>query len=331
MKKFTHAWLAMMAMKRLDQAAIPEVEGSGSSTKEVAKYARTLVRWFKNYRDFVVQGAWYPDEVFCDQGVSHGLKYTIFEAGEKPTFMTLPSTMEVYSLMKAQSSIVKKKIPFIYSKGNLQDRCDAMAHTIVDNFKIQYHEEKGNPILPSSTHMAMRFYIMSHYLADGHMPLHCDTRSLSTIHAAIEKSWEDQVKKSYRIDTRNNRFYYDPDGYPLATDKMTDLIKAVEERIINRPFIYGWGNSKYGTRDYMTAVAQYSFMLAQEMVPTDVGNATWAKYKETEAYQHFDEYSVKLLADAVDSIARAWLHVWIRYREWGPDKPKSGTGDNYSK
>ena len=119
MKKFTHAWLAMMAMKRLDQAAIPEVEGTGSSTKEVAKYARTLVRWFKNYRDFVVQGAWYPDEVFCDQGVSHGLKYTIFEAGEKPTFMTLPSTMEVYSLMKAQSSIVKKKIPFIYSKGNL--------------------------------------------------------------------------------------------------------------------------------------------------------------------------------------------------------------------
>lgn len=331
MKKYTHAWLAMMAMKRLDKADIPELEGTGTAAQEVAKYARTLVRWFKNYRDFVVQGAWYPDEVFSDMGQSHGLKYTIFDAGETPKFMTLPSTMEVYSLMKSQSAIVKKKIPIISTKGNLQDRCDAMAHTIVDNFKIQYREEKGNPISPTSTHMAMRFYIMSHYLADGHMPLHCDARSLNTIHAAIEMSWEDQVKKSYKIDTRNNRFYYDPEGFPLATDKMTDLIRTVEDKVINRPFVYNWGSSKYGTRDYITAVAQYSFMLAQEMVPVEVGNATWGKYKETEAYQRFDELSAMLLADAVDSIARAWLHVWKRYREWGPDKPKTGTGDNYSK
>lgn len=331
MKKYTHAWLAMMAMKRLDKADIPELEGTGTAAQEVAKYARTLVRWFKNYRDFVVQGAWYPDEVFSDMGQSHGLKYTIFDAGETPKFMTLPSTMEVYSLMKSKSAIVKKKIPIISTKGNLQDRCDAMAHTIVDNFKIQYREEKGNPISPTSTHMAMRFYIMSHYLADGHMPLHCDARSLNTIHAAIEKSWEDQVKKSYKIDMRNNRFYYDPDGFPLATDKMTDLIRTVEDKVINRPFVYNWGSSKYGTRDYITAVAQYSFMLAQEMVPVEVGNATWGKYKETEAYQRFDELSAMLLADAVDSIARAWLHVWKRYRDWGPDKPKTGTGDNYSK
>ena len=321
----------MMAMKRLDKADIPELEGTGTSAQEVAKYARTLVRWFKNYRDFVVQGAWYPDEVFSDMGQSHGLKCTIFDAGETPKFMILPSTMEVYSLMKSKSAIVKKKIPIISTKGNLQDRCDAMAHTIVDNFKIQYREEKGNPISPTSTHMAMRFYIMSHYLADGHMPLHCDARSLNTIHAAIEKSWEDQVKKSYKIDMRNNRFYYDPDGFPLATDKMTDLIRTVEDKVINRPFIYNWGSSKYGTRDYITAVAQYSFMLAQEMVPVEVGNATWGKYKETEAYQRFDELSAMLLADAVDSIARAWLHVWKRYRDWGPDKPKTGTGDNYSK
>ena len=58
----------MMAMKRLDKAAIPETEGRGKNPQQVAKYARSLVRWFKNYRDFVVQGAWYPDEVFCDQG-----------------------------------------------------------------------------------------------------------------------------------------------------------------------------------------------------------------------------------------------------------------------
>lgn len=332
MKKYTHAWLAMMAIKRLDKAELPETEGKGKTPQEVARHARTLVRWFKNYRDFVVQGAWYPDEVLCDQGSSHGMKYTPGSLSPDPVaYMKLPDTMEVRKLIMKESALYKEKTPFTIVKGNVCDRCDAMAHTIVDNFKIQYREEKGNPIIPSSTHMAMRFFIMSHYIADSHMPLHCDVRSLNTIHADIEKSWENQVKKAYRIDDRNNRFYYDPDGYPLATDKMSDLIKTVEEKIVSRPFIYNWGGSDYSTRDYVSAVTQYSYLLAHEMVPEDVGNVNWTAYKETEAYKRFDEYSAMLMADAVDSIARAWLHVWIRYREWGPDKPKMGTGDNYSK
>ena len=328
MKKYTHAWLAMMAMKRLDQATIPEVEDG----QEVARYARTLVRWFKNYRDFVVQGAWYPDEVFCDQRYSHGLKHTVFLAGEKPKYVTLPETMEVRKLMMAESPLYKNKTPYsINNSSNLDDRCEAMAHTIVDNFKIQYREEKGNPISPSSTHMALRFFIMSHYIADGHMPLHCDARSLGEIHTAIEEKWEDWVKKSYSIDKSNDRFYYDPDGFPLQTDKMAPLIQTVEEKIISRPFVYSWGVKNSKTGDYIRAIAQYSFLLAQEMVPTTVGNVSWEKYKQTEPFKRFEEYSAALLADAVDSIARAWLHVWIRYREWGPDKPKKGATDSYSK
>lgn len=322
MKKYTHAWLAMMAIKRLDMGPIPEVEGRGNSAKQVASYAKGLVRWFKNYRDFVVQGAWYPDEVLCDQGTSHGAKYSIGDPLLAPQpFMVLPKTMEVYNLMKKESGLYEE--PFVITKGNVCDRCNAMAHTIVDNFKIQYREEKGNPIGPSSTHMAMRFFMMSHYVADSHMPLHCDARKLDKIHKAIEESWESQVEKSYRIDADNLRFFYDPDGFPLPTDKMTGLIKAVEEKILSRPFIYNWGNKDYSTWDYISAVTQYSYLLAYEMIPQGTGDLTWAAYKKLDAYQRFDEYSSMLLADAIDSIARAWLHVWIRYREWGPDKNRA--------
>ena len=276
MKKYTHAWLAFMAMKRLDQATLPEVEGSGKSAVEVASFAKSLVRWFKNYRDFVVQGAWYPDEVFSDQGSSHGVKYEpdMFSEDAR-VFKALPDTMEVRNLMMEESPLYGK--PFTIVKGNLCDRCDAMAHTIVDNFKIQYREEKGNPISPSSTHMAMRFFIMSHYIADAHMPLHCDARSLGTIHTAVESQWESAVKKSYIIDE--------------------------------------W--------DYMSAVTEYSYLLAYEMFPRDFEDMGWTAYKKTPAAARFEEYSSKLMTDAIDSIARAWLHVWIRYRLWGPDKSKA--------
>lgn len=322
MKKYTHAWLAFMAMKRLDQAALPEVEGSGKSEVAVSRHAKSLVRWFKNYRDFVVQGAWYPDEVFADQGQSHGVKYAPDEISEETrSFKVLPQTMEVRRLMMDESSLYGR--PFTIVKGNLCDRCDAMAHTIVDNFKIQYREEKGNPIAPSSTHMAMRFFIMSHYIADAHMPLHCDARSLTKIHTAIESQWENAVKKSYDIDFDNERFFYDPQGYPLPTPKMNSLMALVEEKALSRPFVYNWGQSDYSTWDYMSAVTEYSYLLAYEMLPSGSDDPDWVTYKKTPAGQRFEEYSSKLMADAVDSIARAWLHVWIRYRTWGPDKGKS--------
>ncbi len=322
MKKYTHAWLAFMAMKRLDQATLPEVEGSGKSAVEVANFAKSLVRWFKNYRDFVVQGAWYPDEVFSDQGSSHGVKYEPDMLSEDArVFKALPDTMEVRNLMMEESPLLGK--PFTIVKGNLCDRCDAMAHTIVDNFKIQYREEKGNPISPSSTHMAMRFFIMSHYIADAHMPLHCDARSLGTIHTAVESQWESAVKKSYIIDEDNERFFYDPNGYPLKADKMKSLMTLVEEKILSRPFVYNWGNSDYSTWDYMSAVTEYSYLLAYEMFPRDFEDMGWTAYKKTPAAARFEEYSSKLMTDAIDSIARAWLHVWIRYRLWGPDKSKA--------
>ena len=62
MKQFTHAWLAMMAMKRLEFC-----ETIPANKKDDAK---ALITWFKNYRDFVLQGAWYPDIVFKDMSLS---------------------------------------------------------------------------------------------------------------------------------------------------------------------------------------------------------------------------------------------------------------------
>ena len=328
MKKYTHAWLAMMAIKRLDMGDIPEFEGTGKHPKEIKRYARSLVRWFKNYRDFVVQGAWYPDDVFCDQGTSHGVKYLPGDSQlPAPEFKKLPKTMEIYQLMKKKSPLYNA--PFVIDSGNVCDRVNAMCHTIVDNFKIQFREEKGNPIGPSSTHMAMRFFILSHYIADTHMPLHCDARKFEKVHTAIEKIWEEEVNKSYEIDKDNDRFFYDPKGYPLATDKMTNLIKTVEEKIISRPFVYAWGGSKYSAWDYVSAVSEYSYMLAYEMLPQGSKDMTGKEYKLTPAFENFYDYSSMLLADAVDSIARAWLHVWMRYREWGPDKNK--VVDNYTK
>ena len=57
MKQYTHAWLAMLAIKRLEKVEIPEMMNIKGEPTPMARDAKLLVRLFKSYRDFVVKGA----------------------------------------------------------------------------------------------------------------------------------------------------------------------------------------------------------------------------------------------------------------------------------
>ena len=37
---------------------------------------------------------------------------------------------------------------------------------------------------------------------------------------------------------------------------------------------------------------------------------------ETEWGKYFEMYSTMIFSDAIDSVARIWLHIWIKYKDW---------------
>lgn len=312
MKKYTHAYLAFMAIKRLQYGPIPEANKAD---------AQSLVKWFHDYRDFVVKGSWYPDEVFKDNTTSHIIKFRPDQHAADHNFKKLPRNMQQYSL--GLSSPLYNQ-PFVIEMGNLADRCESLAHGVIDCLKMLRMEDRGCPISPSNNHIAMRFFILSHYIADCHMPLHCDARPFSdgeNIHAFIESQWETQIKKSYQVDTANERFFYDPYGYPLL-QKPTSLIQSVEDDILQREFLYSWGTGNSNTWDYMSAVSQYSYLMAYHMIPSEYNenNLTKEVYKKSQQYARFEQDSRIIFCDAIDSIARVWLHAWARYRSWEKNK-----------
>ena len=314
MKKYTHAWLAMMAMKRIEMAKIPARQQDD---------AKALITWFKNYRDFVLSGAWYPDSVFKDMSTSHIVKYepdTSAPEGTTVSFRVMPPTLQLYQY-GLKSDMYGK--PFILNKRhNICDRCESFTESLIDSFKILTMENDGSPIVPSNNHIAMRFFILSHYIADAHMPLHCDARSFyndNEVHAFIEDVWDQQVRSSYYIDEDNERFFYDPQGYPLKQQEMSELMQYVENELEKRQFIWSWGAGCGNTWDYMSGISQYSYLMAYRLVPADHAPSEISKdlYMQSEAFQeHFFEYSKVILADAVESIAKVWLHAWVRYRDW---------------
>jgi hypothetical protein len=312
MKQYTHAWLAMMAMKRIEKAKIPARQQDD---------AKALITWFKNYRDFVLSGAWYPDSVFKDMGTSHIAKYKPDEKSSSDRFTMMPKTLQLYQY--GLMSDLYGKPYYLDTSHNICDRCEAFTESLIDSFKILTMENGGSPIVPSNNHIAMRFFILSHYIADCHMPLHCDARSFANdndVHAFIEEEWDKQVQSSYYIDEDNERFFYDPEGYPRAKQEQTELIKYVEKELEEREFIWKWGGEGCkNTWSYMSGISQYSYLMAYRLSPADriPKQITRASYRSSAAYkEHFLEYSKVIMADAVESIAKVWLHAWVRYRDW---------------
>jgi hypothetical protein len=310
MKQFSHAWLAFKAIERLEKADLGDNRQA----------ADELIRWFWDHRDGIIRGSWYPDMIIKDMATSHVLKFTPQE-GQPATFGKLPST----SLVKAfavQSPVFEQG----YSQDpntNLPERCEALAHSIIDNLKMVETEDKGSPIAPNGNHTATRLFMLSHYIADAHMPFHCDSRKFSEgidLHGKIEGLWDDEIRKCYEIDLLNERFYYDREGYPWrkGTNFEGSFLKEVEAGFATREFTDSYGSGT-NVRTCMLAVCQYSYLLAYAFVPPgwDETNVTVQNLPGLPGQVlNFEKLSVVVFSDAIDAIARIWLRVWRRYLDW---------------
>jgi hypothetical protein len=313
MKQFSHAWLAFKAIERLEKIVLDA---------EDRQYADDLIRWFWNHRDGVIRGAWYPDWVIKDMATSHVMKYIPSAQGETE-FRGLPETCQVAALA-AHSTVRNQPYTLVDSANNLPERCESLAHSVIDNMKMRETEDKGSPVSPTDNHIATILFMLSHYVADAHMPLHCDGRSFSSasdIHAMIEDNWDKEIRKHFKLDLLNERFFYNPEGYPLRakTDYSQSFLKRVEDGLATRPFSIGYGSVNNNVRTYMLAVCQNSYLLAYAFFPpeyneTNVNKNNWKSLPGQ--LLDFDRLSEVVFNDAIDAIVRVWFRVWRRYVKW---------------
>jgi hypothetical protein len=110
-KQYTHAWLAFLAIKRLEDADLSDINRT---------VADSLIRWFKNNKDGVIRGAWYPDSVIKDNTNSHVLKFIPAAEGDS-RFKSLPDTY-LMSDYRNLSGLYHQPYT-INENDNLPDRC----------------------------------------------------------------------------------------------------------------------------------------------------------------------------------------------------------------
>lgn len=301
-----------MAMKRLYS-----VKDDLSDSNKMA--AEDLLRFLRENNDGILQGAWFPDSIIHDNSTGH-IWQLKKENGTGTRVHKIPSTSKVKQLVEHRSE--QEAIAKI--KGALPDRCQALAYEIRDKLKIKNKVgmEQNNPgaaIIPNNNEIALSFFMLSHYVADGHMPLHCDARQFpDSIHDYMEKYWEDEIKSDYLLiedPARDDfRFGLDQDGFPVENILGT-LLTEVNDDIEHRRFVMSFGSDNDNVWDYMVDVCYHSYLLSTEIIPHDVTASLTREDYISQYHQKFKDSSAAILGDTIDSMARIWLNVWKEYEE----------------
>ncbi|MFA5014163.1 MAG: hypothetical protein WC549_01290 [Actinomycetota bacterium] len=334
MKQRAHAWAALRALKILDDS----------------KKAPKLVELLSYYLSDVWEGAWLPDTLIVHMGYGH-----IFKMDDNSKFIGFKAKAKRAKVpyQKLKSMLKGKRLCLEYIKnskvlnkhywsyeGHLPNKVIALSQTAGDMLKmadypIAFYVKKEKPkgytgflteksikdlsLSPnfSARHIALTFFILSHYICDCHMPLHCDLRDFNLkgkerrlpkeLHSSIEDKWEGYFP-SKEILILNGQT-------KLSVSKIVGMFpeNSIIKVDIDKKYFFGKNICSIAGDEWleMANIARVSFALAREWISRD--------YKDVEELikdkgeKDFEEVTNCIFHDAVQSIAMIWCKAWNRY------------------
>jgi hypothetical protein len=334
MKQRAHAWVALRALKLIDD--------SGKAPR--------LVELMSYYLSDVWDGAWLPDTLIGDMSYGHIFKlddsaeflgYDITKAGHrKLTYAKLKQDLSGTRLCLTYAKDADVLLnPYWKHKdlsGNLPDRVIAIAQSVGDMLKMSdypmafyvkkkrsqaYNEDlsgvkvKDLTLSPnfSARQIALGFFLVSHYICDGHMPLHCDLRDYGkapmrripkTLHPSIEEEWEEHfpTKEDITLHDYITCSIDDVVVRKMPKDSIIEIDKKAKYSLSDRP-----PKMKKNEWDEMVSICRTSFAVSRKWI-----NDSYKKADDMPEPE-FKEVTNFIFHDAVESVARVWLKIWERF------------------
>ena len=325
MKKYTHAWVALKAMKFLEDQA-------GKFNKERNTHLNDFLDFISTYPDTFVRGAWFPDTVIKDntQG-GHTWKYFLDEAQGKIEKRRPPDHNSCLALVQND---LNKKVSLDVKISDLTDRCEALSQMIRDTINITNKTKSGDVLAFNYSQVALLFLMFAHYISDAHTPVHCDQRDFnepSHVHSDLEELWEEEVKKYFSISTRKEQFDLDEEGnlqlksgkqgyQGSILQKCDDILAHTSWEKMNTPdkhwsVMLGATNNNFW--DYLVSVCLVSFHMSRLLFPD--AQSLGVDYNKVRILdvspfkEKVIDHSPLILADAINSVALLWLAAWERW------------------
>jgi hypothetical protein len=359
MKQKAHAWVALRALKLVDDS---EMENTDS-----------LVQLLSYYLSDVWDGAWLPDTLIRDMNYGH-----IFKMDSSDRFVSdisFQDFMQVsYNALKSEtmgkrlclegyledSEELENPYWVTERSDHLPDRVIALNHMIIDmlklgDFPMAFYVQKKTPeeymeyltkkkvkdlsLSPnfSARQVALTFFMVSHYICDAHMPLHCDLRDISSetidggakerrlpkpLHSGIEAVWEKSFQSKSRLIIHK---YTKESVEKIATNLPKNSLIALDQdpKYKLSTTLY---TSMPNEWDEMVNICRISYAVARKWIPhsfAEIQGIIGEKKCEADGpplkYEdiikivgkdEFKDVTNRIFHDAVESVARLWYRAW---------------------
>ena len=352
MKRAAHGWIALRAYKLIDDISVKGRIGNVYRTDK-------LIELLSYYLSGVWDGAWIPDSLICDMKYGH-----IFKQTNDPEILGSKSKdkRSQVSYRELKSRLKGRRLCLEYLKGkevlnehywsqegHLPNRVIALTHTVSDMLKLGdfplafYLREqrrkayegdlsatsvKTLSLSPtfSARQIATTFFMLSHYIADAHMPLHCDYRDHDRrgrvrpisprLHPSIEEEWEKSFPKEKIIGIGK---YSKNSVDDVVINLPKNSIVKIDKGNYNLSGADGLKKSDDDVWKEMVYICRVSYALSRAWIDkenTEDKKSGYGDVRELIGRKGKDEFvdvTNRIFHDAVESVARIWLLVWGKF------------------
>ena len=339
MKQRAHAWCALRALKLLDDS----------------KKAPKLVELISFYLSDIWEGCWLPDTLIVDMQYGHTYKMDsdpkimgsdiVKQDWLKTPYKQLKSKLKGNRLLlkyiKDSPELNKPYRSHPEKGGHLPNRVIALSHTVGDMLKMSdyplaFYAKKRKPsvyqkdlsaqsikdlsLSPnfSARQIALTLFMLSHYIVDAHMPLHCDLRDYgnrrskirrlpSKLHSSIEEEWEKHFPKKEILTFHKYKRKSLDEVIASLPKKSIIKIDTKKEYSLNNKI----PNITQDEWQEMVYICRVSYAVSRKWIDKpykDVKDLIKHKGK-----QEFEKVTNYIFHDAVLSIASIWYKAWRRF------------------
>ena len=312
MKHFTHMYLAAKAM----DLTVRSVYNSGRRQSRSAKIrernsAKRRYEILNYYRDFIVEATWAPDDILHDNNPNH-----IFKLFAEDEFPLVDLTQF--------DAIEGKETMFYRFGGALPFRVDHLARNIVSMAKLRHYNDNF-----TLRQIMYQYVLLSHYIADAHVPMHCDLRDdppsqgrhtdpsrkrgrdkpvgkymKSSEHGRLEGMWEDAVLPLALEDDVIRRTF-DKASYPRKS--LTEAVSFTEADCNSGGEIRLTVLDESDIMDFMIDVCVRTKERSRRLYPV--------ASPATRDDDVLAEVTRESFAECIGALNSVWRSIWIRCAE----------------
>ncbi|MBN1127746.1 MAG: hypothetical protein JXA71_02095 [Chitinispirillaceae bacterium] len=307
MKHNTHIYLASKAIEFLRDSVdnLRYLSGSAVASKtrtKVKQQATDLQRLLRYHQSSIVEASWAPDDVLCDKSTYHTFKLFTREEFPDPE----QYTAEFYERNA-------KKYYRISGSGGLPFKVDHLARIIADLVKLRAYNDHF------SQKQIMYLYMMiSHYVADAHVPMHCDLRDdppsdsdtkkprpieryyTDALHGKIEDLWDKACTPAAVAENIVIADTFDDHDQDTALTPHTRFtLKDKSDIKLIRPYSL----TDRGMMDFMVDICTQSKERSLKLFPLD-NPAQWDQTA-------FPAITREVFAETISNLITIYLWMWV--------------------